>query len=239
MSKGLFVFMLFIGLVACGQREGLAPVVERKWVSINPNATKHTVVSGETLFAIAFRYDSDYRKLAQINNLKKPYSLRVGQILRLPNKHSSKSFYSPKLAQKNISYHQKQLSPLPSTGQSWQWPAHGKVMTRFEPTYGRKGINIAGNRGDKIYAAADGVVAYAGNGLLGYGNLIIIKQGNHYLTAYGNNAKNLVNEGQKVRQGQVIAYMGIIDRKYSGLHFEIRKMGQPVNPLLYLKGYSK
>lgn len=86
-----------------------------------------------------------------------------------------------------------------------------------------------------MYAAADGVVAYSGNGLSGYGNLIIIKHNGQFLTAYANNLKNKVEEGQKVKAGQIIAEMGIIDRQFWGVHFEIRKSGQPVNPMLYLQ----
>jgi lipoprotein NlpD len=99
----------------------------------------------------------------------------------------------------------------------------------------RKGIDIAGRKGDKVYAAQSGIVAYAGSGLANYGNLIIIKHPNNYLTAYGNNARNLVKEGQYVNSGQVIAEMGIINHQYYGLHFEIRQQGKPLNPLLFLR----
>ena len=86
-----------------------------------------------------------------------------------------------------------------------------------------------------MHASSSGVVAYAGSGLAGYGNLIIIKHNNEFLTAYGNNARNLVREGQRVSSGQIIAEAGVIERKYYGVHFEIRKRGVPVNPLNYLQ----
>lgn len=111
---------------------------------------------------------------------------------------------------------------------------NGRVATRFIPQQGKKGIDIAGRKGEKIRAASSGVVAYAGNGLSGYGNLIIVKHNNQFLTAYGNNLRNLVKEGQKVKAGQIIAEMGVIDRRFWGVHFEIRRAGRPVNPLNYL-----
>ena len=109
------------------------------------------------------------------------------------------------------------------------------MVATFVPQQGKKGIDIAGSKGQKIQAAAGGVVAYAGSGLSGYGNLIIIKHNNQYLTAYGNKLRNLVKEGQHIRAGQTIAEMGVVDRRYWGVHFEIRKAGIPVNPLSYLK----
>jgi lipoprotein NlpD len=117
----------------------------------------------------------------------------------------------------------------------WLWPAEGRVATSFVPQQGKKGIDIAGHKGQKIRAAGDGTVAYAGNGLSGYGNLIIIKHDNQYLTAYGNNLRNLVKEGQRIHYGQTIADMGIVDRRFWGVHFEMRRAGKPVNPMDYLK----
>ncbi|MDP1603334.1 MAG: peptidoglycan DD-metalloendopeptidase family protein [Legionella sp.] len=108
-------------------------------------------------------------------------------------------------------------------------------MANFFPEQGKKGIDIAGKKGDIVRAASGGMVAYSGNGLSGYGNLIIIKHDGQFLTAYGNNLRNRVREGQKVKAGQIIAEMGIVDRKFWGVHFEIRKAGQPVNPMSYLQ----
>lgn len=116
----------------------------------------------------------------------------------------------------------------------WIWPVKGRVVTNFFPEQGKKGIDIAGQKGKQIVAAAAGQVAYSGSGLSGYGNLIIIKHEGQFLTAYGNNLKNYVKEGQKVKAGTVIAEIGMIGRKFWGVHFEIRKAGQPVNPMRYL-----
>lgn len=222
-------------LLGCGERLDLAPVVESHWRG-SQYAKQHVVIRGETLYSIAFRYDKDYRQLAYINHIQPPYLLHVGQRLIL----QSSGYHNKFIAKRNPKHYQlHQIVPRTSPkgffshGQ-WAWPAQGHVVSSFMPTQGKKGINIAGHQGEKIHAAANGVVAYAGNGLAGYGNLIIIKHSNQFLTAYGNNARNLVIEGQTIHKGQIIAEMGIIDHHYWGLHFEIRQAGHPVNPLNYL-----
>ena len=120
-------------------------------------------------------------------------------------------------------------------GVTWRWPGRGALVGTFaagDPT--RQGIDIAGNAGDPVVAAADGEVVYSGNGLLGYGELIIVKHNASYLSAYGHNRKRLVQEGEHVRGGQRIAEMGSSASSRDELHFEIRKNGKPVNPLDYL-----
>ena len=220
--------ILFLGftsllLSSCGVRDGLAPVEEvRTQITNQSSATRHTVQKGETLYAIAFRYDQDYHVLARINHLNAPYALRIGQVIKLNAR-----------AQPAIRPMLPDL-PLFTSNSQWLWPAKGRIKTTFFPNKGRKGIDIAGKRGQNIRASAAGVVAYAGNGLPGYGNLIILKHDKQYLTAYGNNQKNLVHEGQTIKKGAVIAKMGMIDRAFWGLHFEIRKQGEPINPLSYL-----
>lgn len=224
--------MLFaiLSLVACGSRDTLAPVVEPGFSIFNKNASKHIVKKGETLYSIAFKYDLDYLYLARINRINSPYNLAVGQVLILKAKYSNRKLYTRHVLHRSVM--------KPKTGSyktaKWIWPARGKISSYFAPRMGNKGINISGRKGDKIYASASGVVAFAGNGLANYGNLIIIKHNDNYLTAYGNNARNLVKEGTYVHSGQVIAEMGIIDHRYYGLHFEMRKRGTPVNPKLYL-----
>lgn len=245
----LCVLVLIVLLTGCGTRENLAPVVELKWQPHNAHTATHKVVRGETLYAIAFRYDLDYRQLAALNHLHRPYSLRVGQVLNVrvgTRSRTSTQFYArhprnlarDRLPQKrtaNYATPKNNWSTASMRGQKWLWPAEGHIAARFSPQQGRKGIDIAGKKGEKIHAASGGVVAYAGSGLSGYGNLIIIKHNDQFLTAYGNNARNIVKEGQKVKAGQIIAEMGVIDRHYWGVHFEIRKDGKPVNPLEYLR----
>ena len=244
LGKGFLVLMGLLALCSCGSREGLAPVVELKWRAVNNHAKQHEVQRGETLYAIAFHYDQDYRQLAMANYLRSPYTLRVGQIIRLqaatiPEKKSvtphynHPTKYTPPVWRPTIKHTPPEQSQQHYIG--WSWPIRGKVVARYSPQLGKKGIDIAGSKGEKIRAASGGVVAYAGSGLSGYGNLIIIKHDNQYLTAYGNNLRNLVKEGQRIQTGQAIAEIGVVDRRYWGVHFEIRKAGQPVNPLNYLK----
>lgn len=125
--------------------------------------------------------------------------------------------------------------PLPATPDGpprWQWPADGQIVASFrsgDPT--RQGINIAGRAGDPVQAAADGVVVYSGSGLIGYGELIIIKHSDNWLSAYGHNRKRLVDEGASVRGGQRIAEIGRTGASRDMLHFEVRRNGRPVDPL--------
>lgn len=244
-------------LSACSEREGLAPIHELRWKPFSIHQKYYTVEKGDTLYAIAFKFDKDYRTLAKNNSLSAPYDLNVGQKIHLVQpqtkpfqktlstikknmfstftKAKKQSFNKDKPLAKQKKSVQKPVYHASDTSKPWFWPARGSIKSYFNPTQRIKGINIAGKPGDKIRATQDGVVAYSGNGLNGYGNLIIIKHNQMFLSAYANNAKNLVKEGQSVKAGQVIADMGIVNRAYQGLHFEIRKQGQPVNPLNYLE----
>jgi membrane protein YqaA with SNARE-associated domain len=232
----IVVFVIF--LTSCSERNGLAPVEEHRWRILHSNAKTVVVKRGDTLYSIAFRYDLDYRQMAAYNRLRSPYIVKIGQVLqltpgRLPMRKANVSASSHYSAPRAVGHVIQPLAPRSTLG--WSWPARGKVVAHFAPHNGIKGIKIAGKQGDKIYAALGGVVAYAGNGLTGYGNLIIIKHNEQFLTAYGHNLRNHVHEGQAVKTGQVIADMGMIERRYWGVHFEIRRLGQPVNPLGYIK----
>jgi lipoprotein NlpD len=240
--NSFFFLFLIVILMGCGSRNQLAPVSELKWQPYSKYQKTHKVRRGETLYAIAFRYDTDYRNLAVLNHVRPPYALRVGQVLNLQGikrrSFSTRSVYSQRYSRPVAKTKQRVIhSPVKyiRSSSGWLWPVSGQVITTFVPDQGKKGINIACKRGERVHASAGGVVAYAGSGLAGYGNLIIIKHNNKYLTAYGNNARNLVSEGQNVKAGQVIAEAGMIERKYWGVHFEIRKTGIPVNPLNYLQ----
>ena len=117
----------------------------------------------------------------------------------------------------------------------WIWPAKGRVVSAYSATkQGNKGIDIAGNKGSNIVASAAGKVVYAGNALRGYGNLIIIKHNEKYLSAYAHNETIFVKEKQRIKQGQIIAKMGDTEAQRVQLHFEIRFRGKSVNPANYL-----
>jgi len=115
----------------------------------------------------------------------------------------------------------------------WGWPAGGKIIENFHESR-NKGLDIAGSLGDPVLAAADGKVVYSGSGLRGYGQLIIIKHNNTFLSAYAHNRAMLVKEGQAVRRGQKIAELGNTDAESPRVHFEIRRQGRPVDPASYL-----
>lgn len=247
LCKRFLCLFLIIILVGCGTN--LAPVTESRWHPFAKFQKTYVIKRKDTLYSIAFRYDTDYRTLARLNRIYPPYALRVGQVIYLRGLAPQQRRASRRV----IFYHSRYRAPararLPvklaaiyspanryaRSVSGWIWPVSGRVATRFIPEQGKKGINIACRKDEKVVAAADGIVAYAGSGLAGYGNLIIIKHRYEYLTAYGNNARNLISEGQHVKVGQVIAIAGVIDHKYTGVHFEIRKAGVPVNPLYYLK----
>lgn len=116
----------------------------------------------------------------------------------------------------------------------WAWPTRGKVVNRFSISRGQKGIDIRGSRGQVITSSAAGRVVYAGNGLRGYGNLLIIKHDENFLSAYAHNDKMFVAEDDWVKKGQKISVMGVAKQGIPMLHFEIRLQGKPVDPVKYL-----
>jgi lipoprotein NlpD len=127
--------------------------------------------------------------------------------------------------------------PVPSIddeAMDWGWPVQGKIMTGFNEATGSKGVDITGTQGQPVMAAAAGKVVYSGAGLRGYGKLVIVKHNKTYLSAYAHNSQILVKEGQEVVKGQKIAEMGSSDTDKVKLHFEIRKLGKPVDPAKYL-----
>ncbi|KTT12131.1 peptigoglycan-binding protein LysM [Pseudomonas oryzihabitans] len=124
---------------------------------------------------------------------------------------------------------------VPQSAAGWAWPTKGTLISRFSASSTlNKGIDIAGQEGQPVMAAADGTVVYAGNGLRGYGELVIIKHSETYVSAYGHNRRLLVREGERVKIGQTIAEMGSTGTDRVKLHFEIRRQGKPVDPLQFL-----
>lgn len=215
----------------------------------------HTVVSGDTVYNISKRYGISQDDLRAWNNLN-GNNINVGQTLRVQsnvpavavnaNENVASNVAAPAAVAPSVQTTpvQTTAATAPSTtvkagqtstvsGITWQTPTAGKIITHFGGS--SKGVDIAGTRGQDVYAAADGEVVYSGSGLRGYGNLLVIQHNKTYLTAYGNNDSLLVREGQKVRRGQVIAKMGSSDSDTVKLHFEVRENGTPVNPTRFVK----
>lgn len=201
------------------------------------------VVKGDTLYSIARSHQLTPHQLARWNALRPPYEIYPGQKLRTRPPQAAYGSSTPTVIQQVKvepvidpgSTAIPQEESLPATVNAWNWPVKGKIVKTFDKKdTSRKGIGIAGKPGQAIKATAAGKVVYSGNGLISYGNLIIIKHSNAFLSAYAYNKKLLVNQGDSVRSGQIIAHMGTIENGRSQLHFEIRKDGKPVNPLKFL-----
>ncbi len=207
----------------------------------------HVVEPGETLYSISWIYGYDYREIAKWNGIPEPYHVHSGQRIRvaMPNKGEwsavPPSQYIAKAENKVAkAVPQAQVSresSVDSTSKvSWQWPTKGKVINYFSSSKLNKGIDIAGERGQDVVAAAGGKVVYSGTGLVGMGKLVIINHSPTYLSAYAHNEQILVKEGQQVKKGELIAQMGSSGADQVILHFEIRREGKPVNPLKLLPG---
>jgi lipoprotein NlpD len=216
---------------------------------------QHRVQRGDTLYSIAFRYGWDWKALAAHNGIVAPYTIRVGQTIRFGGVGASRSAAVPAQPARTdkTSTASRVVTPpksasasksaAPDVGQTpsaaaltgWVWPAGGAIIGRYASNGSlNKGIDIAGNMGEPILAASDGAVVYAGSGLRGYGELVIIKHNDTYVSAYGHNRRLLVHEGQQVKVGQKIAEMGSTGTDRVKLHFEIRRQGKPVDPMQYL-----
>ena len=260
---------------------------------------------GDTLYSIAFRYGLDWRRVADWNRIRAPYTIHPGDVVRLrePRRRPVARVTPPSRPEPPIERPEARNDPSPrreeasgstvadednqgardevedgTTGEpapdgtptapsasdpepadssppagnrdsrapappggersvggiDWRWPAAGRMVRAFDAGATRKGIGIAGQVGDPVHAAADGVVVYSGSGLLGYGELIIIKHSDSLLSAYGHNRARRVEEGDRVDAGQAIGELGVNERNDPMLHFEIRVDGQPENPLRYL-----
>ncbi len=190
----------------------------------------HIVRRGETLSSIAWRYGKDPKELARWNRLGDGSLIYPGQIIRL-----SPPAAGPRSAANKAEPARPAAKPLPGIpaepSPRWAWPTRGRIDVKFGEKPGTgTGVLINGKAGQPILAAAPGRVVYAGDGLIGYGKLIILKHNNTYLSAYGYNATLLVREGQQIEQGQRIATMGDGPERKPRLHFEIRRNGKPIDP---------
>ncbi|QIL69700.1 peptidoglycan DD-metalloendopeptidase family protein [Diaphorobacter sp. HDW4B] len=223
----------------------------------------YTVKPGDTLIRIGLEYGQSWKDIARWSNLENANVIEVGQVLRVvppgqnpstttaatetrpvgaapaapkPPASAASAAASSATAAPAPAAPAPAPSPAPSAGGddlNFMWPASGSLIAGFDEAR-NKGYDISGKAGDPVLAAADGRVVYAGAGLRGYGNLIILKHNNTFLTAYAHNQTLLVKEDQNVRKGQKIAEMGSTDTDRVKLHFEIRRQGKPVDPSRYL-----
>lgn len=202
----------------------------------------YTVKKSDTLYSIAWRYALDYKQLARWNNIDVDAPIFPGQRLRLikPDRKSlaGKTEPAKRKAEKKQVGRPAALTDADKLARrdpkKWIWPTRGKILNTFHAAQlDRRGIDIAGKVGQPIVAVADGKVVYSGKGLAGYGNLIIIKHSDTYLSAYAYCQERLVQEGTAVTAGKAVARMGRKDNT-AKLHFEIRRNGKPVDPLKYL-----
>lgn len=237
-SRSIFVILIAALLLA-------SCVVIKPSTKISRGPGWYTVKLSDTLYSIAWRYGLDYKQLARWNHIEISTPIHPGQRLRLikPDK--------PVLVSNTQAHTQTKAKVQPESAVTstpvvktdafsgrdparWIWPTSGKPLNTFMASkLDRRGIDIAGKLGQPVLAVADGKVVYSGKGLAGYGNLIIIKHSDTYLSAYAYCQERLVHEGMMVNSGKVIARMGTRDNT-AKLHFEIRLNGKPVDPIKYL-----
>jgi lipoprotein NlpD len=258
LSNTLLIALLSSSLmlmVGCSTpRTKPASVTDRSGGSSEPAPPGYyRVKKGDTLARIALDHGQAPRDVTQwnkaINPSFNPNIIEVGDLILVKSPTGSKpakvAEKKPAADKSDSSSSQTVSQAAPTAPESAKsdvvaepgirlaWPVKGKVTGEFSET--NKGIDIAGKVGEPVLAASDGKVVYAGNSLRGYGNLVIVKHDNTYLTAYAHNSKLLVKEGDTVRKGQRIAEMGDTDTTSAKLHFELRVNGKPVNPTPYLQ----
>lgn len=229
-------------LVGCTSRSTRAPITDMTTAPEAPTTAAgdtYVVKPGDTLYKIAQASGVDVIRLGQLNNITDPSQLRVGQVLRLDGQVPAQPDTGPAIATSITPV--PAVEPVTSTQTaraedasliSWGWPTDGKIIQGFNSS--TKGIDLEGNPGDPVQAAADGKVMYAGNGVRGLGNLILLGHSNGFITAYAHNQELLVKTGEDVTKGSRIATVGQTDTSSPRLHFEVRRRGTPVDPMAYL-----
>lgn len=244
--------VLSVVLASCGSskvvREGGTSAPR---VSAPKHGQSVTVQKGDNLYRLAVNNGISPLDLAMWNSVQPPYTIYPGQRLRLyPSAGSGGARVAtgtpttvarPPTSASGRRVEPTQAPPQPTgpapatSAIGWRWPADGNIVARYvagDPT--RQGIDLAGRAGQPVRAAGDGVVVYSGSGLVGYGELVIVKHDEQWLSAYGHNRRRMVAEGERVKAGQQIAEMGRTGADRDMLHFEIRYNGKPVDPLRYL-----
>lgn len=256
----LLIFCVSL-LSACVRDNDESAPIANGWSSSETNSPNYVVRPGDTLYSIAWAFGLDYRALAARNHLQPPYAIHPGQRLSMsvaefkatpPTSRIAEDRSQPHLVVQTPEAIKAPAKPIrlkthPATPKAlthppqnrpvhrWILPAQGRIIKSFSTlSWGNKGIDLKGVYGEPVLASAAGQVVYAGAGIRAYGNLIILKHNESYLSAYAYNKNIVVKEGAWVQQGQKIGTMGRTDAGIVSLHFEIRRNGQPVNPLLYL-----
>ncbi|WP_317931849.1 peptidoglycan DD-metalloendopeptidase family protein [Halioxenophilus sp. WMMB6] len=254
------ILIASVFLTSCSSIKKPAPIVDLRQPPTR-DITTHTVAKGETLYSIAWRYGLDYRILARANNIGADFRIVPGQILFLRSDHRAVSVTptvatkpQPKVTsppptpvssvKKTSVSRSKPLTTTKTTSENdshtsdsirWSWPSPGPLVSGYVPgNPAAEGIDIGVKKGESVTAAADGVVVYAGEGLRGYGKLLIIKHNRQFLSAYAHADEILVEEGHRVQAGQKVAEIGSSGTEKTKLYFEIRKDGKPVDPMRYL-----
>ncbi|MEM1261841.1 MAG: peptidoglycan DD-metalloendopeptidase family protein [Pseudomonadota bacterium] len=196
-----------------------------------PQPGTYVVRRGDTLYNIAWRFGLDHRDLARWNGLGDGRFIVPGQRLNLSGPARPSVGATPRTQTPAPVVSPPADDPAPT----WRWPLRGPILARFGADRGaRTGVLIGATAGTKVAAAADGRVVYAGSGLISYGQLLIVKHSDTHLSAYGHNEALLVGEGAAVKIGQSIARVGLGPGQQPALHFEIRRRGDPIDPLSVL-----
>jgi lipoprotein NlpD len=205
----------------------------------------YTVKPGDTIMQVGRVTGQNWRDIVKWNNLDNPNQVETGQVLRVspPDAGNGTKPAPAPVATPATPATPATTAPPPTASVpvgsdddvSWIWPSSGALISGYDEVKS-KGLKIAGKAGDPVFASADGRVVYAGSAVRGYGNLVILKHNETYLTAYAHNQTLLVKEDQAVRKGQRIADMGNSDADRVMLHFEVRRNGKPVDPAKYLPG---
>jgi lipoprotein NlpD len=262
-SRLIAAALLGLVLASCATQRAPVVTVDRS-PPVQSSQCVHVVVRGDTLYAIAWRYETTVDKLAQLNGLTPPYLIHVGNRLVLDPPVTAEPAAGKATSASGVvamAVPQAQLhtqpdsrpvvagapvpppgaAPVPQAGSAgprssaasngiWQWPATGNVTRQYDSNGQFKGINIQSRPGTPIQAAASGEVVYAGDGLRGYGQLVIVKHSEVYLSAYAYNRVMAVREGDKVTAGQRLGEVGGDAANPGRLYFEIRKQGDPIDP---------
>lgn len=245
------LFFSLLLLAGCAASSHKAPLEERSG-SHSRRVQVHTVARGDTLFSVARSHGFDAGELARANGLRAPYTIYPGQKLYVgtpaavaamrrgesyADENAAEGGAGGGAAAGKNSKSKSKTRLTKNAGEAmalgpWRWPADGALIQRFGGGEGgAKGIDIQGQLGEPVYAANSGKVVYAGSGLLGYGNLLIVRHNEQYLSAYAHNSRLLVREGEMIKAGDRIAEVGDSGTDSTRLHFEIRRYGEPVDPL--------